>query len=116
VIDYATKDVVIRIFNMYRDGLSYKKISNILNEEQILGKTNWRNSTIFNILTNEIYKGDFVHGKKTKKPTYYFDVVEPLITKEFWEECQVQKKKNLNIKMMVLNCKMRKTLIYMVKY
>ena len=42
----------------------------------------------------EIYKGDFVHGKKTKKPTYYFDVVEPLITKEFWEECQVQKKKN----------------------
>lgn len=69
VIDYAIKDVVIRIFN-------------------------WRDSTIFNLLTNEIYKGDFVYGKRTKKPTYYNDVVEPLVSKEFWEECQIQKKKN----------------------
>ena len=94
VIDYATKDVAIRIFNMYHDGLSYKKISNILNEEQVLGKTNWRDSTIVHILENPIYKGDFIHGKRTKKPTYYEDVVEPLVTKEYWEECQVQQKKN----------------------
>ncbi len=94
VIDYATKDVVIRIFNMYHDGLSYKKISNILNEEQILGKTNWRDSTIVNLIENPIYKGDFIHGKRTKKPTYYKDVVEPLVSKEYWEECQVQQKKN----------------------
>ena len=46
------------------------------------------------ILENEIYKGDFVHGKRTKHPTYYFDVVEPIVSKELWEECQVQKKKN----------------------
>ena len=94
VIDYATKDVAIRIFNMYHDGLSYKKISNILNEEKVLGKTNWRDSTILTILENPIYKGDFIHGRKTKHPTYYFDVVEPLITKEYWEECQIQQKKN----------------------
>ena len=94
VIDYATKDVAIRIFNMYHDGLSYKKISNILNEEKVLDKTNWRDSTILNILENPIYKGDFIHGRRTKKPTYYFDVVEPLVTKEYWEECQVQQKKN----------------------
>ena len=94
VIDYATKDVVIRIFNMYHDGLSYKKISNILNEEQVLGKTNWRDSTIVNLIENPIYKGDFIHGKRTKKPTYYKDVVEPLVSKEYWEECQVQQKKN----------------------
>lgn len=94
VIDYATKDVAIRIFNMYHDGLSYKKISNILNEEKVLDKTNWRDSTILNILENPIYKGDFIHGRRTKKPTYYFDVVEPLISKEYWEECQVQQKKN----------------------
>ncbi len=94
VIDYTTKDVAIRIFNMYHEGMSYQTISNILNEEKVLDKTNWRDSTIFNILTNEIYKGDFVHGKRTKKPTYYFDVVKPLVTKEFWEECQVQNKKN----------------------
>ena len=94
VIDYATKDVAIRIFNMYHDGLSYKKISNILNEEKVLGKTNWRDSTILNILENPIYKGDFIHGRRTNKPTYYFDVVEPLVSKEYWEECQVQQKKN----------------------
>ena len=52
VIDYSSKDVVIRIFTMYHDGLSYKKISNILNEEKVLGKTNWRDSTILNILEN----------------------------------------------------------------
>ncbi len=73
--------------------MSYQTISNVLNEEKLLNKTNWRDSTIFNILTNEIYKGNFVHGKRTKKPTYYFDVVESLVTKKFWEECQVQKKK-----------------------
>ena len=94
VIDYATKDVAVRIFNMYHDGLSYKKISNILNEEKVLDKTNWRDSTILNILENPIYKGDFIHGRRTKKPTYYFDVVEPLVSKEYWEECQVQQKKN----------------------
>lgn len=94
VIDYSTKDIVIRIFDMYYNGLSYKKISNVLNEEKVLGKDNWRDSTIMGILENEIYKGDFVHGKKTKHPTYYEDVVEPIISKEMWADCQVQKKKN----------------------
>ena len=93
VIDYATKDVAIRIFNMYHDGLSYKKISNVLNEEKVLDRI-WRDSTIVKILENPIYKGDFIHGKLTKHPTYYFDVVEPLVSKEYWEECQVQQKKN----------------------
>ena len=94
VIDYATKDVAIRIFNMYHDGMTYQKISNILNEEQVLGKTNWRVSTIVHILENPIYKGDFIHGKRTKHPTYYENVVEPLVSKEYWEECQIQQKKN----------------------
>lgn len=94
VPDLTTKDVVARIFEMYHSGLSYKKISNILNDEQVLDKTNWRDSTIVGILQNEIYKGDFVHEKKTKKPTYYHNVVEPIVSKELWEECQVQKKKN----------------------
>ena len=35
----------------------------------------------------EIYKGDFIHGKRTKNPTYYEDVVEPIISKEMWEMC-----------------------------
>ena len=94
VVDYSTKDVVVRIFDMYYNGMSYKKISNVLNEEKVLGKINWRDSTILAILENEIYKGDFVHGKKTKTPTYYSNVVEPIIDREKWEDCQVQKKKN----------------------
>ena len=82
------------IFDLYYNGYSYQKISNLFNEEKVLGKDNWRDSTIVTILENEIYKGDFVHGKRTKHPTYYEDVVEPIISKEMWEDCQVQKKKN----------------------
>ena len=94
VIDYSTKDIVVRIFELYYNGYSYQKISNLFNEEKVLGKDNWRDSTIVGILENEIYKGDFFHGKNTKHPTYYEDVVEPIISKEMWEDCQVQKKKN----------------------
>ena len=94
VIDHLTKDVVIRIFDLYHKGMSYQKISTLFNKEQVLVKTNWRDSSIVAILENEIYKGDFVHGKRTKHPTYYENVVEPIVSKEKWEECQVQKKKN----------------------
>ena len=94
VIDYSTKDIVVRIFDLYYNGYSYQKISNLFNEEKVLEKDNWRDSTIQIILENEIYKGDFIHGKRTKSPTYYEDVVEPIISKEMWSDCQVQKKKN----------------------
>ena len=92
--DESTKDQVIRIFNLYYQGNSYQTISNLYNKEKVFGKTNWKDSTILKIIENPIYKGDFIHGKRTKNPTYYPDVVEPLISKELWEECQVQKKKN----------------------
>ncbi len=94
VIDHLTKDVVIRIFELYHKGMSYQKISTLFNKEQVLGKINWRDSSIVAILENKIYKGDFVHGKRTKHPTYYENVVEPIVSKEMWKECQVQKKKN----------------------
>ena len=94
IVDYSTKDIVVRIFDLYYNGYSYQKISNLFNKEKVLEKDNWRDSTIQTILENEIYKGDFVHGKRTKHPTYYEDVVEPIISKEMWADCQVQKKKN----------------------
>ena len=94
VIDHTTKDIVIRIFELCHNGTSYQKISTLFNKEKVLGKENWRDSTIFNILQNEIYMGDFVHGKRTEHPTYYANVVEPIISRELWDECQVQKKKN----------------------
>ena len=94
VIDYSTKDIIVRIFDLYYNGYSYKKISNLFNSEEVLGRTNWRDTTISCILQNELYKGDFVSGKRTKNPIYYSDVVEPIVSKEMWEECQVQKRKN----------------------
>ena len=94
VPDEATKDDIIRIFNLYHEGNSYQTISNIYNKEKVMRKTNWKDSTILKILSNEIYKGDFVHGKRTNNPTYYENVVEPLISRDLWEECQVQKRRN----------------------
>ena len=52
--------------------------------KKVLGKTNWSDTGILSILGNEVYKGDFVHGKRTKHPTYYEDVVEPVVSKEMW--------------------------------
>ena len=94
VPDPLTKDVIVKIFNLYLDGNSHQKIANILNEEKVLGRTNWLDSTIQKILSNELYKGDFVHGKRTKNPKYYENVVEPIVSKETWENCQYQKKRN----------------------
>ena len=94
VPDPLIKDIVLRIYDLYFEGKSYYNIATIFNEEQVLGKTNWKDTGILRIISNEVYKGDYVHGKRTKHPTYYKDVVEPIISKEMWENCQVQKKKN----------------------
>ena len=94
VPDPLTKDIVLRIYNLYFEGKSYYNIATIFNEEQVLGKTNWKDTGILRIISNEVYKGDYVHGKRTNHPTLYRDVVEPIISKEMWENCQVQKKKN----------------------
>ena len=94
VPDSLTKDIVIRIYNLYFEGKSYFNIATIFNEEKVLGKKNWCDSGILRIKANEVYKGDYVHGKRTNHPTYYKDVVEPIVSKELWECCQVQKKKN----------------------
>ena len=92
--DPLTKDIVIRIYNLYFGGYSYYNIATLFNKEQVLGKTNWKDTGILRIISNEVYKGDYVHGKRTNHPTYYKDVVEPIVSKEMWDNCQVQKKKN----------------------
>lgn len=89
-----TKDIVVRIFDLYLEGKSYQSIANIFNKEKVLGKTNWLDSSINKIMTNEIYKGNYLHGKSTKHPTYYENVVEPIISKQKWEDCQYQKQRN----------------------
>lgn len=94
VPDPLTKDIIVRIFDLYLEGKSHQAIANIYNKEKVLGKTNWYDSTIQKILSNELYKGDYVKGKRTKHPTYYENVIEPIVSKEKWESCQYQKLRN----------------------
>lgn len=94
VPDPLTKDIIVRIFDLYLEGKSHQAIANIYNKEKVLGKTNWYDSTIQKILSNELYKGDYVNGKRTKHPTYYENVIKPIVSKEKWESCQYQKLRN----------------------
>ena len=94
VPDPLTKDIIVRIFDLYLEGKSHQAIANIYNKEKVLGKTNWYDSTIQKILSNELYKGDYVNGKRTKHPTYYENVIEPIVSKEKGESCQYQKLRN----------------------
>ena len=97
-VDVTTKDIVLRIFELYLEGKSYQTISNILNEEKILSPNNkkWCDSTIDRIINNKIYMGDYERYKyDTNKETELFvDVVPPIITRAMWEEVQKQKEKN----------------------
>ena len=97
-VDVTTKDLVLRIFEMYLEGKSYQTIANILNEEKVLSPNNkkWCDSTIDRIINNKIYMGDYERYKyDTDKETELFvDVVPPIITRAMWEEVQKQKEKN----------------------
>ncbi len=95
IIDETTKDVVIRIFNMYLEGKSYQQISNTLNKEKVLAPKHWRDTTIMKMIDNKIYMGDYEKGKSNTKDTLvYMNVVEPIISRAMWNEAQYQKEKN----------------------
>ena len=99
VIDETTKDVIIRIFNLYLQGKSYQTIANILNEEKVLEPKKWDDSTIEKIINNKIYVGDYERFKRVakeqgKEPVIYPNVVEPIITRAMFEDVQIQKEKN----------------------
>jgi len=97
-VDVTTKDIVLRIFELYLEGKSYQAISNILNEEKVLSPNNkkWCDSTIDRIINNKIYMGDYERYKydNTKETELFIDVVPPIITRAMWEEVQKQKEKN----------------------
>ena len=97
-VDNATKDIVLRIFEMYLEGKSYQTISNILNEEKVVSpeKKKWCDSTIDRIINNKIYMGDYERYKynKNKETELFVDVVPPIITRAMWEEVQKQKETN----------------------
>lgn len=98
IIDETTKDVIKRVFDLYLHGKSYQQISNIFNEEKVLNKV-WYDTHFEKIINNKIYMGDYVqykriHKKVQKEPITYMNVVDPIIPRYIWEECQLQKEKN----------------------
>ena len=98
-IDETTKDIIVRIFNLYLEGKSYQTIANILNEEKVLSPKKWKDSKIEKIINNRIYVGDYERFKRVakeqgKEPVIYPNVVEPIITRAMFEDVQIQKEKN----------------------
>ena len=93
IINPAESDIVLRIFDLYLKGNSYQRIANIFNKENVLNKK-WYDTTILKILSNPLYKGDYISGSRTGTPVLYESVVEPIVSKKMWEECQVQTRKN----------------------
>ena len=85
--------LLLKIFELYHSGMSYQKISTLFNKEQVLGKENWRDSSIVAILENEIYKGDFVHSKRTKHPTYMKMLLNLLLVKKCVKNAKFKRKR-----------------------
>ena len=99
VIDNSTRPYVEKIFDMYLEGRSFQQIANYFKENSIYPKKNWKDTTIQKIIDNKIYMGDYEQYKRIGKqenlePIVYMNVVEPIISRAKWEECQRQKERN----------------------
>ena len=99
IIDETTKDIIIRIFNMYLEGKSYQTIANILNQENVLSPKRWDDSTVEKMINNKIYVGDYERFKRVAKeqgiePVIYPNVIEPIIPRAMFEDVQRQKEIN----------------------
>ena len=99
VIDNSTRPYVEKIFDMYLEGKSFQQIANYFKENKIFPKKNWKDTTIQKIIDNKIYMGDYEQYKRIGKqenlePIIYMNVVEPIISRAKWEECQRQKERN----------------------
>ena len=93
VINPLESPIIERIFDMYLKGKSYQAIANVFNKEKVLDKK-WYDTTILKVVSNPLYKGDFITGTRSGNPVLYENVVEPIISKELWEDCQEQVRKN----------------------
>ena len=99
VIDNSTRPYVEKIFDMYLEGKSFQQIANYFKENNIYPKKNWKDTTIQKIIDNKIHMGDYEQYKRIGKqenlePIVYMNVVEPIISRAKWEECQRQKERN----------------------
>ena len=99
IIDNATRPYVEKIFDLYLEGKSFQQIANYFEENNIYPKKKWKDTTIQKIIDNKIYMGDYEQYKRIGKqenlePITYMNVVEPIISRAKWEECQRQKERN----------------------
>ncbi len=95
IIDPATAPIIKRVFDLYLQGKTFLQISNIFNGEKVLNK-NWKDTHIERIINNRLYMGDYEMYKRLKEwknvePVIYMNVVDPIIPRYIWEECQTQK-------------------------
>ena len=95
IIDPATAPIIKRVFDLYLQGKTYLQIAKIFNEEKVLNKK-WRDTYIEKIINNKIYMGDWeqykaIGKKEGLEPIIYMNVVEPIVPRYIWEECQAQK-------------------------
>ncbi len=123
VIDPPAAEVVKSIFDMYRSGMGYMRIAKALNEKKIpppgvyksmqginyrnpnaenAASRQWRDSTIYYIIRQEVYIGSIVQGKSTnvsyknkkriKLPKDKWIIVpnmhEPIIDMDTWNDVQ----------------------------
>lgn len=99
IVDNATRPYVEKIFDMYLEGKSFQQIANYFKENNIYPSKRWKDTTIQKIIDNKIYMGDYEQYKRIGKknnlePIIYMNVVEPIISRAKWEECQRQKERN----------------------
>ena len=95
IIDSATAPIIKRVFDLYLQGKTFLQIANIFNDEKVLNK-NWKDTHIERIINNRLYMGDYEMYKRLKEkkdiePVIYMNVVDPIIPRYIWEECQAQK-------------------------
>ncbi len=124
VIDHEAASIVKQIYNLYLKGFGYTGIANYLNNHQIPSPSyykyqkglklnivsskprheiKWSSNAIKTILTNELYIGNLIQGKRTtisyknhkiikKSPQKWIrslNTHEPIITKEIFNKVQI---------------------------
>lgn len=110
VIDDLESEVVKEIFDDYVNGLSVCTITKKLNNKNALNR-NWRTTTIDRMLSNYIYCGDYLYGKRAKnmKPIHLENICPAIIDKKTFKMVQTQKERNLK------NYTRKHTYVYMQK-
>ena len=79
-IDPFASNIVKRIFNLYKEHYSSKKIAKILNDEEIPTRNGslWASNTITKILRNKLYIGIYELGKMAKNVRATSPIMEHL--------------------------------------